>query len=149
MFKKIPLLLATLALAFGNTAWASEPEAKDAIAMVEKAAEMLKKTSFDAVKAKISAKDPELNKGELYAYIRALDGTTLAHPNAALVGKNLIDVPDADGKVFRREIVDLAKSKGKGWVDYKFKNPTSGKMESKSTYILRQGDYIVEAGIYK
>lgn len=150
MLKPIQALLLTAALVLAPTlSRAEEPTAKDAIALVEKAAEMIKKTSVDAVKAKIAAKDPELNKGELYVYLRSLDGTTLAHPNPGLVGKNLIDVPDADGKVFRREIVELAKGKGKGWVDYKFKNPVSGKIEPKTTYIQRQGELIIEAGIYK
>lgn len=153
MFKLFRFTLAFAVAAFGTGtgtgAWANEAGAKDAIAMVEKAADMIKKSSVDAIKAKIAAKDPDLNKGELYVYLRSMDGTTLAHPNPGLVGKNLIDVPDADGKVFRRDIVDLAKSKGKGWVDYKFKNPVSGKVEPKSTYILRQGDLIIEAGIYK
>ena len=54
----------------------------------------------------------------------------LANPvNPAMIGKDLVDVPDADGKLFRREILELAKKKGKGWVDYKFKNPASGKVE--------------------
>ena len=149
MLKNTLLLVATLALAFGQTARAAEPQAKDAIAMVDKTSEMLKKTSFDAVKAKIMAKDPELNQGELYAVLWGIDGNTLAHPNPAVVGKNMLDVPDVDGKMFRREIIELGKSKGKGWVDYKYKNPVSGKTEPKTIYILRQGDYIVGAGIYK
>ncbi len=147
--KILTLLLSSLALTLTSPSWATEPTEKDAIAMVEKGAAALKKLGFDALKAKIAAKDPEFNQGELYLYIRGLDGTTLAHPNAALVGKNLIDVPDVDGKMYRKDIVELAKGKGKGWVDYKFKNPATGKVEPKSTYILRQGDQIVEAGIYK
>jgi hypothetical protein len=51
--------------------------------------------------------------------------------------------------MFRKEILDLAKSKGKGWVDYKFKNPESGKVEAKTTYIQLVGDVTLEAGIYK
>ena len=66
-----------------------------------------------------------------------------------MVGKDLIDVPDADGKLFRREIIELAKTKGKGWVDYKYKNPTSGKVEAKTTYIQLVDDVVLEAGIYK
>ena len=69
--------------------------------------------------------------------------------NAAMIGKDLVDVPDADGKLFRRAILELAKAKGKGWVDYKFKNPSSGKVEAKTTYISQVGDVTLEAGIYK
>ncbi len=51
-------------------------------------------------------------------------GIVLAHPlNPSIVGKDLTDVPDANGKKYRREIIDLAAAKGKGWVDYQYKNP--------------------------
>ena len=43
----------------------------------------------------------------------------------------------------------LAAKKGSGWVDYQYKNPTTGKIEPKTTYILRVGDAVLEAGIYK
>ena len=58
-------------------------------------------------------------------------------------------MPDASGKKYRREIIDLAAKKGSGWVDYQYKNPATGKLEPKTTYILRVGDIVLEAGIYK
>jgi cytochrome c len=127
------------------------PTEKDAIALTEKSAAFLKDKGKDALMQKISAKDPEFVQGELYVDIRDLKtGVVLAHPyNPAIVGKDLIDVPDASGKKYRREIVDLAQSKGKGWVDYMYKNPSTGKIEPKTTYVLRSGDLILEAGIYK
>ncbi len=46
--------------------------------------------------------------------------------------------------------VDLAKEKGKGWVDgYKFMNPLTQKMQNKALYLERVGDTFVGAGIYK
>jgi hypothetical protein len=41
------------------------------------------------------------------------------------------------------------KAKGKGWVDYMYRNPTSGRIEPKATYILRVEDVVLEAGIYR
>jgi signal transduction histidine kinase len=90
-------------------------------------------------------------QGSLYVDMRDLHtGIVLAHPiNPSIVGKDLTDVPDASGKKYRREIIELAAKKGKGWVDYMYKNPESGKIEPKTTYILRVGDAVLEAGIYK
>ena len=34
-------------------------------------------------------------------------------------------------------------------MDYRYNNPTNGQIEKKSTYFLKQGDIILEAGIYK
>ena len=110
----------------------------------------MQKNSKDALIKEINNKNPEFIKGDIYLYIRAMDGTVLAHPtNPKLVGKNMITLPDANGKYFRKEIVELAQTKGKGWVDYRYNNPVSKEMEDKSTYILRSGDVILEAGIYK
>jgi cytochrome c len=139
-----------LALAAGNAA-ASEPTEKDAIAMAEKGAAFVKAKGKDEMMKRISAKDPDFVQGSLYVDMRDLySGIVLAHPiNPSIVGKDLTDVPDASGKKYRREIIELAQKKGKGWVDYQYKNPASGKIEPKSTYILRVDDIVLEAGIYK
>jgi signal transduction histidine kinase len=130
---------------------AAEPTEKDAIAMADKAAAFMKANGKDAMIKKISAKDPDIIQGSLYVDMRDINtGIVLAHPvNPSIVGKDLTDVPDASGKKYRREIIELAAKKGSGWVDYQYKNPTSGKIEPKTTYILRVGDAVLEAGIYK
>ncbi|MFA9218178.1 MAG: cache domain-containing protein [Sphingomonadaceae bacterium] len=125
------------------------PTEKDAVALAEKGAQFVRQHGPEAMAARINARDPEFNQGALYLAMRDLNGITVAHPTTALIGKNLLDVPDADGKPFRQEMLALAKGKGRGWVDYKFRNPESGKVEAKSTYVLRVGDVALEAGIYK
>lgn len=148
-------LLATataLCLALASTcALANEPTEKDAIAMAERGAALMKAKGKAEMMKKINAKDPEFVQGELYVDMRDIKtGIVLAHPyNPSIVGKDLTDVPDANGKKYRREIIELAAAKGKGWVDYQYKNPTSGKIEPKTTYILRVDDVVLEAGIYK
>ncbi|HEU5436430.1 MAG TPA: cache domain-containing protein [Telluria sp.] len=144
------LAAALAACAFSAPVLASEPVEKDAIAMVQKGADFMKSASKEEMIKRINAKDPEFVQGPLYLTMRDARGIILANPvNPAMIGKDLVDVPDADGKPFRREILQLAKSKGKGWVDYKFKNPASGKVEAKTTYIQLVGDVTLEAGIYK
>lgn len=125
------------------------PNEKDAVALAEKGAQFMRTHGRAEMIARINRKDPEFNQGALYLAMRDLDGITIAHPTMALIGKNLLDVPDADGKPFRQEMLALAKGKGSGWVDYKFRNPQTGKVEAKSTYVLRVGDVSLEAGIYK
>jgi cytochrome c len=142
------ILLAAISCA--PFAMAAEPTEKDAISMVEKGAAFMKANSQAEMIKRINAKDADYVQGPLYLTMRDSKGVILANPvNAAMIGKDLVDVPDADGKLFRREILELAKAKGKGWVDYKFKNPTSGKVEDKTTYIYKVGEVTLEAGIYK
>ena len=130
---------------------ANAPTEKDAIAMVERGVALVKAKGKDEMMKRINAKDAEYVQGELYIDMRDLKtGIVLAHPyNPSIVGKDLTDVPDANGKKYRREIIDVAAAKGKGWVDYQYKNPTSGKIEPKTTYIQRVDDVVLEAGIYK
>jgi signal transduction histidine kinase len=132
-------------------ALANEPTEKDAIAMAERGAAMVKAKGKEEVMKRITAKDPDFVQGSLYIDMRDVKtGIVLAHPyNPSIVGKDLTDVPDANGKKYRREIIELAAAKGKGWVDYQYKNPTSGKIEPKTTYILLVDGVVLEAGLYK
>lgn len=148
------LLATATALCLGlacSGALANEPTAKDAIAMAERGAALIKTKGKDEMMKRINAKDPDFVQGELYVDLRDVKtGIVLAHPyNPSIVGKDLVDVPDANGKKYRREIIELAAAKGKGWVDYQYKNPTTGKIEPKTTYILLVDGVVLEAGIYK
>jgi cytochrome c len=135
----------------GGAALANEPSEKDAIAMAERGAALIKSKGKDEMMKRINAKDPDFVQGSLYVDLRDVKtGIVLAHPyNPSIVGKDLTDVPDANGKKYRREIIELAAAKGKGWVDYQYKNPTTGKIEPKTTYILLVDGVVLEAGLYK
>jgi cytochrome c len=130
---------------------ASEPTSKDAIAMVERGAAFAKANGKDALLKKITAKDPEFVQGSMYIYVRDFPvGVNIAHPyNPSIIGKDLNDVPDVNGKMYRRDIMEMAKKEGKGWVDYMYKNPDNGKIESKTSYLMRVNDIVLVAGIYK
>ena len=144
----LAVLLATTALS-AVPALAADNSAA-AIAMVDKGAAYLQKNGKDALIKEVNSKNPEFINDTTYLTVRALDGTQLAHPtNPKLVGKNMVVLPDADGKLFRKEIIDQAQAKGKGWVDYRYNNPANGDIEKKSTYFVKHGDVILEAGIYK
>jgi cytochrome c len=66
-----------------------------------------------------------------------------------MVGMDLSTAKDADGKSFVKERIDIAKTKGKGWQDYKFTNPSTKKIEQKTAYIERVDDLIFGCGSYK
>ena len=130
---------------------APEPTEKDAIAMTERGAAFVKAHGKDEMIKHISSKDPAFVQGAMYIYMRDYNsGVNLAHPyNQALIGKDLNDVPDTNGKFYRRDIMELAKKTGKGWIDYMYKNPSNGKIESKTSYVLRVNDVVLVTGIYK
>jgi PAS domain S-box-containing protein len=88
--------------------------------------------------------------GDLYAFAYDLGMTILAHPvRPELVGQNLLNAKDwVGGKAFRREIREVALGQGSGWVDYEYRNPTSGAIEPKTTYAEHADDLILCAGAY-
>jgi signal transduction histidine kinase len=126
--------------------------AADATAMVKKGVSTLKAAGKDKDKvfAEVTAKDAKWADRDLYLVVYGLDGVVRAHgANAKLVGAEMIDMLDIDGKPYIKERIDLAKSKGTFWQDYKFTNPVTKKIEPKSMYCEKLDDMVVCAGIYK
>lgn len=121
----------------------------EAKAMVEKAIAYLKEHGVDKTLAEINEPGGLFAKGELYVFAYDLNGTLVAHPNPAIVGKNLLNQPDSKGKLFRKEISELAKTKGSGFVDYMYLDPVTKKERRKTTYIQKIDDMIFCCGAYK
>jgi signal transduction histidine kinase len=145
-------LAAVLALggmpAFAEGTHGTADEAK---AMVEKAAAHIKEVGADKAFADFDDKsNPAFHDRDLYIFVRSMDGNTVAHgANKGMIGHTSLDLKDADGKLYNKEMIELAKSKGAGWVDYRWVNPMDKKIEQKSSYIEKVGDYVVGAGFYK
>ena len=117
--------------------------------MVKKAVVALKGNKGLALE-QITQKDSQWISKDLYPVVYNTRGEVLAHgQNAKMVGKDLIDLKDPDGKLFVKERVDLANSKGKFWQDYKFTDPVSKKALPKEMYCEKEQDMIVCAGVYK
>jgi hypothetical protein len=153
--RKLPALLAT-ALAALALLWAplqaqaANATAAEATAMVKKGVAFFKKNGKDMAYGEITKKDGQFVDRDLYLVVYGLDGVVHAHgANEKMVGKNLMELKDVDGKAFVKERVELAQSKGSFWQDYKFTNPVSHKIEPKATYCERIDDVVLCGGIYK
>lgn len=137
------------------TALAAAPKAefgtaKEAEAMVGKAIAYAKKVGDEQAYKDFTNKLPTFVDRDLYVVVYDLNGKVLAHgQNAKMVGKELIDLLDPDGKAFVKERVELGKSKGKFWHDYKWTDPVTKKPLGKSTYCERNGSVLFCTGIYK
>ncbi|AGX86806.1 cache domain-containing protein [Candidatus Symbiobacter mobilis] len=124
--------------------------ADEAVALVRKGVAFIQANGKEKGYAEISNKSGQFVDRDLYLVVYGLDGVVRAHgANEKMVGKNLIDLRDIDGKAFVRERVQLAASKGTFWQDYKFTNPVSRKIEPKRMYCEKLDDTAVCGGIYK
>ena len=144
-------LAAALAFSFSVAVQAqTKATAAEATAMVKKGVAFIKANGKDKGWAEINNKKGQFVDRDLYLVVYGLDGTVHAHgANEKMVGKNLISLKDIDGKEFVKERVELGKSKGTFWQDYKFTNPVTKKIEPKAMYCEKLEDAVVCGGIYK
>ena len=152
MMRPIALLAFAALAVFSFTADAAEFGTKaEAIAMVGRVQDMFKENGPAATfKAVSDPSNKSFHDRDLYVFIYNTSGVCVAHgTRPALIGKNLIDIKDQDGKYLIREMLDIAKGRGNGWVDYKWPNPQTNKIEDKSSYIEKMGDYFVGVGVYR
>ena len=123
----------------------------EAVAMVKRVQAEFKKAGADATFKEVSDKAiADFHDRDLYPFIYNMEGICVAHgARAALIGKTLIDLKDQDGKFLIREMVKMSQGPGSGWIDYKWPNPITNKIEDKSSYVEKMGDYFVGVGVYK
>jgi cytochrome c len=146
------LRFALLALTPGLVLAADGGATKEqAVSMVKKGVAFIKSTPHEKAYGDISDKaNAAFHEQDLYLVVYGLDGTVKAHgANAKMVGRNLIELKDVDGKAFVKERVDMAKTQSSFWQDYKFTNPENKKIEPKSMYCEKLEDTVVCGGIYK
>lgn len=121
----------------------------EAEAMVQKGVKFMRANGKDKTYAEINKKDGAFTDRDLYLVAYGLDGTVRAHgANAKMIGKNLLDIKDVDGKPFVRERVELAKKGQPFWQDYKFVNPISRNIEPKTMYCVPEDDLVLCGGVY-
>jgi cytochrome c len=122
----------------------------EAEAMVKKGIAYIKANGAEKSYEEISRKGSSFSDRDLYLVVYGLDGFVHAHgANPKMIGKNLIDIKDVDGKAFVKERVELAKAKGSFWQEYKFVNPETKQIEPKIMYCERLDQTAVCGGIYK
>lgn len=117
---------------------AAAPDAakdKEVKALVKKAVKRIK-AKGQAAFAEINAKDGPWRKGDTAIFVADAKGMEVA--NAAypeLVGKNLWDHKDPDGKLVVQDQWKIVKTKGKGWYQCKWPKPGSDQATACRVYV--------------
>ncbi len=123
---------------------------EEAQALVKKAVAHIQSVGPDKAYADFTAKKPEFVDRDLYVFVNKMDGSTIAHgANEKIVGKNMIELKDPDGKAFIREIAEKAKTQNNFSVDYKFTDPVTKKVLPKTIFCEKINDTTVCSGVYK
>lgn len=124
--------------------------ADEAVALVKKAIAYIKANGKEKAYAEFQSAVGAFRDRDLYIFVDDLNGNVLAQgANPKLVGLNTLQLKDIDGKFFVRDFIELAKTQGKGWIQYKWPNPVTKIIEQKATYVEKFDDLVVGCGIYK
>lgn len=115
---------------------------KEAIAALDQAPQ--------AALAEFQRLDGRFIRNDLYVFVVELDsGRFLAHgATPGLVGSDGFALQDPRGRPIVKEMIDIAKKDGEGELDYFWRNPTTGRIESKHTFFRRQDGRLVGVGSY-
>ncbi len=150
MKKIIALMMSMFVLTVaGNVIAGKQPAKEDAEAMVKKAVAFVEEKGVENALAEFNDPKGQFCDGELYVFAYDFQGTNRALPTKPeLVGKNLMDLKDADGKFVIKDLITVAESGG-GWHQYKWENPTTNKIEDKASYVVKVNDDLwLGCGIY-
>jgi cytochrome c len=160
MHERLKVCLAVVLLFAGAHAFAATPtpavpehgSEAEAQEMVKNAVAMIKSSGAEiAYKAITEHPGGVFKDRDLYVFVYDFSGNNLAHgANQKMVGKNLLELKDADGKELIKDQIKLVQSKGAGWYGpYRFTNPVTNKIEAKKSYCMRAaGDTYACVGAY-
>ena len=151
MFKKVTISI-LICLFVVTAAYAAEKrgtpiEAKE---LVQKAVAYVKANGEERALREFRNPKGRFVKGDLYVFAYSPKAILLANPMFPnVVGKDLYNEPDTEGKRFRQVIVNTANSYGSGMVDYMYQNPLTKKEEVKVVYFQKVGNLIACCGAYR
>jgi signal transduction histidine kinase len=121
----------------------------DAVALVKKAIARVQEVGIDKAKADFMDHSGPYVDRDLYLVVLDKDGMRIAHgQNPKLVGMFYYDSVDANGTEYGKDAAKIVSGAGTGWISFLFKDPITGKLLPKTSYVEKSGDYVFIAGVY-
>jgi len=126
----------------------SQAAADRAQALLNRAVDYMKANGDKALAA--FSRSSEFVDDELYVYVLSEKGLIEASGGASyyLIGRNVFDFRDSEGRLLFQEILDEANRSGHGVINYRWLNMQRGKVERKTTYFAKVRDKVVAVGYY-
>lgn len=123
--------------------------AEEAQALVAKAMAHRRHTSKDSFLRELTDPARGFHDRDMYVFVLDSNGTYQAFAgNAAKVGTRVQDIPGIDGQGLLDSIVEQA-SREPGWVEYDITNPSTGKVQTKMSYVQEVDGLYAGCGVYK
>lgn len=124
--------------------------ADEALALVERAQALRARAgSCDAFVRDVTRPDNGFFDRDMYVFVLDSKGAYLAFGgNPAKVGTRVQDIAGIDGQGLLDAIVTQARREP-GWVEYDITNPSTGRIQTKMSYVMALDDVFVGCGVYK
>ncbi len=131
-------------------------DTQNLVSLVEDAASLIETKGDEAFK-EFSRKNSKWLNSDYYLFAYTLDGTTVFHPlRPELVGQNVMDLKDMNGKQIIRQITNIGRRPAKdasGWVFYLWEDQTQLTPTWKAAYIRKVvtpdlKTYVIGSGSY-
>ncbi len=124
---------------------------EEARAIALKAVDLIVEKGLEVAAAEFN-RDSEFKHGEIYVNVIDFAGIWRVYPpRPAGVGVSVINVKDPDGRDIVRDILSVARNSGEGWVEYRWLNPSSNRIEPKVTFVKRVPgqELVAYVGVYR
>ncbi len=147
-------LVVVLGLCLAALALADSATKGEVITKVKEAATMITNKGQDAAFKEINNKKGKFVWKDTYVFVLDLEGTLVARAfRQGAIGMNLMNWKDKSDPPRQpiKDMVDVAKNKGEGWVEYMNPKPGEEGLYKKISYIYKVPgqNLIVGAGIYE
>jgi hypothetical protein len=147
-------LAISIVLLTGLTVAGEKATKEECVAKSKEAAKMIQEKGLDVALETLNSKEGPFVWKDSYVFcVEEETARLLASPVVPkrIIGVSMKDYMDPDGKKIFQEFLELAKTKGEGWVDYLHAKKPGETPLQKTSYIYKVPgeNVIVGAGVYE
>ncbi len=130
--------------------YTSRATQKEAQELLTRAVDFLKKNGGDKAFAAFNNQQAGFTHDDQYVFAIGIEDGRYRASGASpqLNGMDVRGMKDAAGNPLFEDMINMAKTKGSGTVEYVWRNPATNAVESKHTLIQRVGDVLLGVGYY-
>lgn len=131
--------------------YAPRSTADDARKLLDAASAQIRRQGMGKALAAFNDRNGAFVRDDLYVFaVNLASGKFEAHGmNPKWTGTDASDLHDVEGRPLVKEMLEIARGKGEGSVDYVWRNPVTNAVENKRTFIRRENGSLIGVGFYR
>ena len=131
--------------------YAPRAGADDARKLLDAASAQIRRQGMAKALAGFNDRNGPFVRDDLYVFaVNLASGKFEAHGmNPKWTGTDASDLHDVEGRPLVKEMLEVARGKGEGSVDYVWRNPVTNAVENKRTFIRRENGSLIGVGFYR